>query len=372
MLASTIRDVQGRVSSGASTTESITENVRRIAERDGASEPILCCTPGEVESADMIEWTELVQAARAQSLPDDALQYLDHVRQARMPTGKRHYEVFSALGGMPPTVAFVAAVANLDTPPERWSKAVKMMAVVREVLGDLVGLSPDARAKLVRAVTQGRPVHAFLRREANQAVLERAEDLDKRVRSGERLPLAGVTIGVKDALALGRTTAGSKILSDYTTPPGYVATAVQNLLDAGAVSLGKTNLDEFALGSSCTSTAYWPAPRNPFNGAHIAGGSSGGSAAAVAAGMVMGAIGSDTAGSIRVPASYCGIVGVKPTYGLVSRFGLVALASSMDCVGPMANSVMDAALLLGYMVGDQPDGYDQTGTTTARRQFAPS
>ncbi len=240
------------------------------------------------------------------------------------------------------------------------------MRSIRKALLDLN--DEPLMKKLQLAVSHARPVHAFLRREDSDALLELAEDLDQRLLAGEELPLAGVPIAVKDVFALGRTTAASKILSDYVAPKEYVATSAMNLLTAGAISMGKTNLDEFALGSSGTSTAYWPAPRNPYDRACVPGGSSAGSAAAVAAGMVIGAIGSDTAGSIRVPASYCGVVGVKPTYGLVSRFGLIALASSLDCVGPIATTVTDAAILLGHMVGMKRDECDQT---MRRSEFDP-
>ncbi len=180
------------------------------------------------------------------------------------------------------------------------------------------------------------------------------------------LPLAGVPIALKDNLCVAgqRTTAGSRILESFLPP--YSATVVQRLHAAGAVIVGKTNMDEFAMGSSNENSAYH-STANPWDTSRVPGGSSGGSAAAVAAGMVAGALGSDTGGSIRQPAALCGTVGLKPTYGRVSRYGLVAFASSLDQIGPITRTVQDAALMLSVIAGD--DKNDSTTLPTAVPAF---
>jgi aspartyl-tRNA(Asn)/glutamyl-tRNA(Gln) amidotransferase subunit A len=181
-----------------------------------------------------------------------------------------------------------------------------------------------------------------------------AEDLDAAARRGDPLgPLAGVPVGIKDVIATEgmATTAGSRILEGYTPP--YTATAVRRLKEAGAVILGKLNCDEFAMGSSNENSAYGVV-RNPAAHDRVPGGSSGGSAAAVAADMAAATLGTDTGGSIRQPASFCGVVGVLPTYGRVSRYGLIAFASSLDRIGPFAHTVEDAATMLGVIAGQDP------------------
>lgn len=182
-------------------------------------------------------------------------------------------------------------------------------------------------------------------------MLEEAKAVDKLVESGEKLsPLAGVPCGVKDNMSTKGTltTAASKILNGYT--PVYDATVVKKLKDCHIPMTGKCNLDEFAMGSSCENSAYFPT-HNPWNLDKVPGGSSGGSAACVAADECAFALGSDTGGSIRQPASFCGIVGLKPTYGRVSRYGLLAFASSLDQIGPMTKDVTDAALVLNAICG---------------------
>jgi aspartyl-tRNA(Asn)/glutamyl-tRNA(Gln) amidotransferase subunit A len=204
-----------------------------------------------------------------------------------------------------------------------------------------------------RIDAEDQTIHAYLALD-REGALNKAAEIDSAAAEGEPLPaLAGVPIGIKDVLTQQGlpATAGSKILENYRPP--YTATAVRRLEDAGAVLLGKLNCDEFAMGSSNENSAYGPV-RNPRATDRVPGGSSGGSAAAVAAHMAVATLGTDTGGSIRQPASFCGVVGVLPTYGRVSRYGLIAFASSLDRIGPFAANVRDAATVLGVIAGEDP------------------
>lgn len=204
-------------------------------------------------------------------------------------------------------------------------------------------------------------VHSYitLTRETAQ---KQAEAVDACIARGDDPGLlAGVPTSVKDIFCVKGTpsTAASKILANYTAP--YTATPAERLFQAGAVMTGKANLDEFTYGSSSESSAFQPSPRNPWDPSRVPGGSSGGSASSVAAGESVLSLGTDTAGSIRQPAAFCGVVGLKPTYGRVSRYGLIAFGSSLDCPGPVSRTVRDAALMLQVIAGSDP--HDATSAT---------
>src|SRR6266702_3785993 len=210
-----------------------------------------------------------------------------------------------------------------------------------------------AEAHYARIRQEDGQIGAFLTLSKERA-LEQADRIDRMAAEGKTLPpLGGVPVGIKDVVSTRgvRTTAGSKILANYIPP--YDCTAVARMEEAGAVVLGKMNCDEFAMGSSNENSAYGPV-RNPRDLSRVPGGSSGGSAAAVAADMAVATLGSDTGGSIRQPASFCGVVGLKPTYGRVSRYGLIAFDSSLDQIGVLGRSVHDAARVLSVMSGRDP------------------
>ena len=231
---------------------------------------------------------------------------------------------------------------------------------IREIQAGLMSGEFSARevaeSALARIAEQDKEVHAYLET-TEEAALDAAEKIDMVLESGVDLsvigPLAGIPVAYKDNMNLKgtHTTCSSRMLESYVSP--YTATCVRNTLEAGAIPLGKLNMDEFAFGSSTETSAFGPT-RNPWDLERVPGGSSGGSAAAVAAGLATVTLGSDTGGSIRQPGSFTGTVAVKPTYGVVSRYGVVAFGSSLDQVGPFARSVEDAALALNAISGHDP------------------
>lgn len=220
-------------------------------------------------------------------------------------------------------------------------------------------------ATLLQIKKQDKDIRAYLTLDDERA-LSQAKRIDNKIGNNEEIgPLSGLPVAVKDIILTQgiRTTAGSKILENYIAP--YDATVIKRLKKAGAVIIGKTNLDEFGMGASNENSAYFPT-RNPHDLERVPGGSSGGSAAAVATDGCIYALGSDTGGSVRQPASFCGVVGLKPTYGRVSRYGLVAFASSLDQIGPIAKTVEDAEIIFEVI-----SGRDELDSTTLDHSFSP-
>ena len=220
-----------------------------------------------------------------------------------------------------------------------------------------------AKAVLAQIRAVEKDVHAYVTLLDEETILKKAAEVQEKIEKGElNGPLAGVPVAIKDNMCTEgiRTTCSSKILFNFE--PAYTAEAVLNLEKAGAVIIGKTNMDEFAMGSTTETSAYG-VTRNPWNLEHVPGGSSGGSCAAVAAGECSFALGSDTGGSIRQPSSFCGVTGLKPTYGTVSRYGLIAYGSSLDQIGPVAKDVTDCAAILEAIAS-----YDKKDSTSVKRE----
>jgi aspartyl-tRNA(Asn)/glutamyl-tRNA(Gln) amidotransferase subunit A len=251
---------------------------------------------------------------------------------------------------------------------ESFVEKPKTLAALREEIAAGRVKAADLAGEYYERIAKKNPrLNVYLSLTKERA-LEQAARVDDLAAKGDPLPaLAGIPMGIKDVLVMqgAPSTAGSRILEGYRPP--YDCTAVTRLEAAGAVLLGKLNCDEFAMGSSNENSAYGPV-RNPVDTERVPGGSSGGSAAAVAANLAVATLGSDTGGSIRQPASFCGVVGVLPTYGRVSRFGLIAFASSLDRIGPFAANVRDAAVLLGVIAGHDPK--DATSSAAPVEDYA--
>lgn len=227
-----------------------------------------------------------------------------------------------------------------------------------------------AEAYCAEIEKRNKDLNAYL--EVFDDVREQAQEADKRIKAGKAGLLTGIPLAIKDNILIEgrRVGAASKILEGYVAP--YDATAIKKLKEAGAVFLGRTNCDEFAMGGSTENSAYG-VTKNPADTARVAGGSSGGSAAAVAADMALAALGSDTGGSVREPASFCGVVGFKPSYGAVSRYGLIAMGSSLDCIGPIAKSAEDAEIIFNCIKGrDSMDSTSRDFPTSKLLNFSPS
>lgn len=233
----------------------------------------------------------------------------------------------------------------------------------RKIKAKEVTVEEAVLAALAEIKAKEPKINGFVTVEWEERALNRAKEVQKLIEEGVRKsPLAGVPVAVKDNLCTKGmlTTCGSKMLENFV--PSYTAEAVKNLEEAGAVIIGKTNMDEFAMGST-TETSYYGATKNPWNTDYVPGGSSGGSAAAVAAEECYYALGSDTGGSIRQPSAYCGVTGIKPTYGTVSRYGLIAYGSSLEQIGPIAKDVTDCAAILEVI-----SSYDRKDSTSLKRE----
>mmetsp|Transcript_40987 Transcript_40987/g.131038 ORF Transcript_40987/g.131038 Transcript_40987/m.131038 type:complete len:533 (+) Transcript_40987:39-1637(+) len=272
-----------------------------------------------------------------------------------------------AVGIAPGRPAVAASRRASAARPARIARGPVRCSVIREIGDDLRSKRRSAQEitqQYLDQVTKMEPNTGSFITITAEAALAQAKALDAKIAADgvEGLGvLAGVPLGIKDNIMTAgvATTAGSRILEGYT--PTYNAHAAQRVLDAGAIMVGKTNMDEFGMGSSTEASAYH-VTRNPWDTERVPGGSSGGSAAAVAARQVVAALGSDTGGSIRQPSSFCGVVGLKPTYGRVSRYGLVSYASSLDAIGPMTTTCEDAAILL-----EQIAGVDSRDATSSKR-----